>query len=303
MSATLISANELDSLRFQQPSTVILDVRLPEDHERQAIPGSVSNCVHEITFHDRLPALLPRRDTPVCVYGESASSHEAAVACEKLIRAGYTRVYRLEGCLAAWTDAGFPLEGHGATIPVPTLPTGRLTVDLTESRVEWLGRNLLNKHWGRLPLTSGYLDVNEGHITGGEFVLSMTDITCDDLAGNAYHDVLIAHLRSDDFFDTALHPEARLTLTQATLLPEAAPGTQNLEVTADLTLRGVTAPVTFLLSAGQDKEGRCAAQAAFSIDRTRWGVLYGSGSFFCRLAGHLVNDLIELQVRIVMEPA
>lgn len=280
-----------------------MDVRLPDDHARRAIAGSVSNCVFEVAFHDRLSTFLPGKDTPVCVYGESATSHEAAIAEEKLVRAGYARIYRLEGCLDAWCAEDLPVEGHGEAPPAAPLPAGRLRLDAKESCVEWLGRNLLNKHWGRIPITAGHLEVKDGQIQGGEFVLSVADITCDDLAGNPYHDVLIAHLRSDDFFDTALYPEARLKLTRATAKPEAPPGSQNLQVEADLTLRGVTAPISFSLAAGTDDKGRCVAQASFSIDRTRWGVLYGSGRFFTRLAGHLVNDLIELQVRIVMEPA
>ena len=303
MPTTLLTAKALDAQRQQHPDLVLMDVRLPEDYERRAIAGSVNNCVLEVAFQERLPALLADKNTPVCVYGESANSHEATMAAEKLLRAGYTQVYRLEGCLAAWCADGLPEQGTGKPEEVPALPSGRLTLDTAESRAEWLGRNLLNKHWGRVPITSGYLEVRSGHITGGEFVLSIADITCDDLAGNPYHDVLIAHLRSDDFFDTARYPEARLTLTRATLIPQAAPGAQNLQVEADLTLRGVTERIVFSLAAGMDNERRCIAQAAFSIDRTRWGVLYGSGRFFSRLAGHLVNDLIELQVRIVMEPA
>ena len=46
-------------------------------------------------------------------------------------------------------------------------------------------------------------------------------------------------------------------------------------------------------------DGRPAAQATFSFDRTLWNVLYGSGRWFHRLGGHLVNDLVEIQVRIV----
>jgi len=42
-----------------------------------------------------------------------------------------------------------------------------------------------------------------------------------------------------------------------------------------------------------------AAQATLAFDRTLWGVLYGSGKHFQRLAGHLVNDLIEIQLRVV----
>lgn len=303
MPATLLTAQELDSLRLQKPDLVILDVRLPEDHEACRIAGSVNNCVYEVAFQERLTAQVSAKDTPVCVYGESSSSHEAAMAEEKLLRAGYTRVYRLQDCLSGWCAEGLPQEGSGEKpAPLPVLD-GRLTIDPDESRVEWLGRNLINKHWGRIPVQSGFLSFDRGDITGGEFTLAMTDITCDDLAGNPYHDVLIAHLRSDDFFDTEQHPEARIVITRGTPVEGAPSGSQNLHIEALLTLKGITAPVEFTASAGFTPEGRPAAQASFSIDRTRWNVLYGSGRFFSRLAGHLVNDMIELQVRIVMNAA
>jgi len=303
MPVPLLSPKELAALHAEEAQLVIMDVRLAEDHAQCAIAGSVNNCVYEVAFHERLGHLLPDHNTPVCVYGESGASHEAAMAAEKLTRAGYTRVYRLNGCLSAWCAEGLPQQGS-RPIPEPApLPTGRLTVDVTESRVEWVGRNLLNKHSGRLPLTSGHVILQEGQITGGEFVLSMHDITCDDLAGSPYHDVLIAHLRSDDFFDTDLYPQATLTITKGTLIEGATAGSQNVALEALLTLKGITAPVEFTASAGVDAEGRCAAQASLSIDRTRWNVLYGSGRFFHRLAGHLVNDWIDLQIRVVTHSA
>ena len=39
--------------------------------------------------------------------------------------------------------------------------------------------------------------------------------------------------------------------------------------------------------------------ATLAFDRTLWGSIYGSGKFFRRLAGHLVNDLVEIQVKVV----
>ena len=56
---------------------------------------------------------------------------------------------------------------------------------------------------------------------------------------------------------------------------------------------------SFFKSAGITAEGKAAAQASFAIDRTRWNVKYGSGRLFRNLGGHLVNDMIELQLRIV----
>jgi polyisoprenoid-binding protein YceI len=300
-SPKLISASDLEARRREGAGPTVLDVRLAEDHARERIPGALNNCVFEVAFAKTMRTLAPDKDLPLCVYGANEESREAVMACEKLARAGYTRVSRLDGGIAAWTAAGLPSEGTHESVDTPAIPTGRRVLDLTESRVEWFGRNLLHKHSGNIALKSGYLDFDGTTVTGGEVVIATHEIHCDDLAGTPLHDVLVAHLRSDDFFDTERFPEARVVLRSASFDANAPPGGQNLRVEADLTLKGVTAPVSFNASAGLDADGRPAAQASFAIDRTRWGVLYGSGKFFHRLAGHLVNDLIEIHLRLVAE--
>ena len=180
-------------------------------------------------------------------------------------------------------------------------PDGWLDVDVAESRVEWVGRNLLNKHYGRIELKGGKLRFDRGDLVGGEFTLDMRAITCQDLAGDPLHDVLIAHLVSHDFFDVELYPEARFVITATERVAGATPGAPNLAVRGELTLKDVSRALEFVASAGLTAEGKAAAQAAFAIDRTQWNVLYGSGKYFRHLAGHLVNDLIEIQIRIVTQ--
>ncbi len=277
----------------------ILDVRLSDDFDCCHIPGAANNCVYEVAFKERLKEHAPDPQAFICLYGQSDASHEAPMAAEKLKREGFADVRLLQGGLDAWKQAGLPVEGKGAELPQPLPPQGRKEIDLQESRLEWTGRNLLNKHSGKIALKSGHLTFDKGTVTGGEIVIDMNAITCDDLQGNPLHDVLIHHLRSDDFFDTDVHPEARIAICKALPTAGGTPGSPNLQVQADLTLKGITAPVEFTASAGLDDQGRPAAQAAFAIDRTRWNVLYGSGRFFARLAGHLVNDLIDLQIRLV----
>ena len=301
-SPKLISAKDLETRCRSGTGPVVLDVRLAEDHARERIPGAVNNCVFEVAFGERMGTLASDKDLSLCIYGANEESREAVMACEKLNRAGYTQISLLDGGMAAWMEAGLPSEGTHEAIGIPAIPVGRRAMDLRESRIEWTGRNLLNKHVGSLALKSGYLDFDGTTITGGEVVLSMHEIHCADLAGTPLHDVLIAHLRSDDFFDTERFPEARVVLRSVQFDSTAAPGGQNLSVEAELTLKGVTAPVNFTASAGLDVDGRPAAQASFAFDRTQWGVLYGSGKFFHRLAGHLVNDLIEIQLRLVATP-
>lgn len=277
---------------------LLLDVRLPEDFGRVHLPGAVNNCVFEVAFGERLSGIAPDKKSAICVYGADGESLEGRIAAEKLIRAGYENVRELHGGLAGWQTAGQPVEGKNIPSPQQTPPDGVIPIDLQESRVEWTGRNLLNKHHGFVTIKSGRLEFAQGRLTGGEFLMDMTSLACSDLQGDVLHDVLIAHLRSDDFFDTERYPEARFVITR-TEMTEAPPGTPNLTVHGLLTVKDATHEIAFSAVAGVTAEGKPAAQATLAFDRTKWNVLYGSGKFFRNLGGHLVNDLIEIQLRIV----
>ena len=301
-SPTLLAAESL-AARLDGPNpTLPLDVRLEDDFRRAHIAGAVHNCVFEVAFGERLQHLVPDKERPVCVYGAGGGSQEARMAREKLERAGYASVTELDGGIDAWLALGFPTGGEGGDPPPQAVPPdGVVAADPGECRIRWCGRNLLNFHEGSVGLKSGELHFSDGFLTGGAFVIDLETIECSDLAGTPLHDVLVKHLRDHDFFDTGEHPEARLEILTATPIAGADAGAPNLRLRCDLSLRGVTAPLEFDVCAGMTDDGRPAAQAAFSFDRTRWGVLYGSGRWFRRLAGHLVNDRIEIQVRIVGE--
>jgi polyisoprenoid-binding protein YceI len=190
----------------------------------------------------------------------------------------------------------------GEPLPAePTISDGTHPIDLSENFIEWSGRNLLKKHRGRIGLRSGQLEFAHGRLTGGRAVIDLNNIVCSDLHGTEWHDVLINHLRSDDFFDVERFPEALVVITGARRIDDASPERPNLEIDADVTLKGVSAPLKFLATSGVTPEGKAAAQTVFSFDRTRWNVLYGSERFFHRLGRNLVNDLIELEIEIVTQ--
>ena len=287
--------------RMSQPGApLLLDVRLEEDYLAAHLPQARNNCVFEVKFLDRMAGLTPDKKAAICVYGAAEDSYEARMAAEKLSRIGYLEVLELRAGLEGWKLAGLPLEGQGvAEVDKAVPPDGWFEINPDDSRAEWMGRNLLNKHDGQIALKAGRLHFVQGELTGGQFVLDMNSITCRDLAGDPMHDVLIAHLRSDDFFDVERYPEARFVITSTERIRNATPGAPNLVVRGDLTLKDATRPIEFRAAAGVTPEGRPAAQCLFAIDRTLWNVLYGSGKYFRRLGGHLVNDQIEIQLRIV----
>src|SRR5207248_409184 len=137
--------------------------------------------------------------------------------------------------------------------------------------------------------SAGKVEFHDGLPVRGEAALDMRRITNSDLAGSELHDVLIRHLESDDFFDVAQFPEAHFSFDKAVRCSDH-PGCRNLKLEGQLTLRGISRPLVVEAAAGITPEGKAALQSTFLLKRTDWGVLYGSGSFFRRLAGHLVND-------------
>ncbi|MES2440484.1 MAG: YceI family protein [Verrucomicrobiota bacterium] len=297
-----IGATELMKLLDGPRPPVLVDVRLEEDCNASRLPGAVGNCVIEVIFEERMATAASDPTYPVCVYGAGSDSAESRMAAEKLCRQGYAEVYDFSEGLDGWTLARLPTIGSppGARSKA-AVKDGTHPIDLRESNIRWIGRNLLNRHEGLIGLKSGSLEITNGQLAGGEFVIDMRAISCTDLAGTALHDVLIRHLTNNDFFDSGKFPEATVSITSASLLPEATPGSPDLTIFAILTLKGVSGPVEFSASTGVTAEGKLAAQATLAFDRTQWNVLYGSGKWFRHLGGHLVNDRIELHLRIVSE--
>lgn len=299
----MLSVQSLRAAVDSQKPPLLLDVRAEADYGVAHIHGAINNCVYEIAFPERMAEIAaPGDGRVICVYGHGPDTHEARMAAEKLIRAGYREVLELQGGLEKWLAKGGAVEGSGAVPPAsPSIADGRRGIDLAESRVEWIGRNLLSRHHGTLGIRSGYLDFRDGLPSGGEFVFDMSAIACTNLAGDPLHDVLVNHLRSHDFFDTEIHPEARYRIIGSGRIDGAKAGAHNLRVEGELTLKGRTLPLAFDAVAGFTPEGHAAAQAVLAFDRTHWDVIYGSARFFRNLGMHLVNDHIELQLRILTQ--
>ncbi|HAV61180.1 MAG TPA: sulfurtransferase [Verrucomicrobiales bacterium] len=294
----VIDQAELQRQRQDNPSLVVIDVRLEEDFAAGHLPGAANACVFKVSFLEDVTRLGAVVDQPVVIYGAMERSHESRMAAEKLERAGFSQVQEFRGGLQAWKAAKLPVEGSGAPAPPDPL-NGTFSVDLTESRVEWTGRNLLNKHSGTIALKSGHLTFKDNWLSGGDFIVDMNAMTCGDIADSDMNGVLIDHLKSDDFFFVSKYPVSRFQIRQVQPVPNATPGSPNLRITGDFTVRGQMNPLVLHAVAGRTPEGRPAAQAVFAFDRTVWGSIYGSGKFFANAGMHLVNDLVEVQVRLI----
>ncbi|PQJ27717.1 YceI family protein [Rubritalea profundi] len=302
MPANPIHPDELNSLMTTRSSLVIIDVRLADDYDFKRIPNAINNPFLDVQFANKMAELVPDLLTPICVYGTQKGSIESTEAAQKLIRLGYDRIYDMTSGFAGWTNNGHPMESGLSPQPEPAqLADGLYPIDTKESCVQWTGKNLINSHSGEIAITSGHLEIQGGSLVDLELIIDFKSITCNDITNPEVHDTLIQHLESDDFFYTDRFPTGKFQLTGSEAQGSLNDGSLNLQVEGDLTMRGQTKAVSLFAATGVTDDLRPAAQANMSINRTHWGIRYGSGKFFSRLAGHLVNDHIGLQLKIIGE--
>ena len=299
---TQIDAAELQRWISDKRQFALVDVLTEECFNAQRLPGARRASVYEVSFLDQIAALAIGLGDPVVLYGAGAGSLDSAVAAEKLERAGFSNLTVFGGGRAEWAEAGGTFEGDGSLPPAAPAPEDRrYAVNPSRSSLEWIGRNLNSTHRGTISIASGHISIIGGTLAEGRVLLDMRSIQNADLQEPMMRQLLESHLKSDDFFDVERFPAAELKLLSARQLPEAAPGTPNCEITAHLTLKAVSRPITFPAIVAAGEHGSLMAIAQIEIDRTQWGVLYGSGRFFRMLGKHLVNDAVLLLVKLVAE--
>lgn len=169
-----------------------------------------------------------------------------------------------------------------------SLKVEKKVVDTSKSTIEWLGAKVTGKHNGTIKLKSGFLNFQDKKLVGGEFVVDMTTIICTDLQGE-YKGKLEKHLSSDDFFGVATFPEANFKTTKV-----AAISPNKYKLTGDLTIKGKTLEHSFTLDFEKNQ-----ATGTIVIDRSKYDIRYGSGSFFDNLGDKTIHDNFELKVLLV----
>ncbi|NIQ54332.1 MAG: MBL fold metallo-hydrolase [Gammaproteobacteria bacterium] len=104
--APQMSVHELRDRVQREPGALqVVDVRSDAEWEHGRVPGATH--AHLPRLEERLDGLDRRR--PTAVY--CGSGYRASMAASLLERAGFDEVRNVPGSMAAWTAAGYPLEG------------------------------------------------------------------------------------------------------------------------------------------------------------------------------------------------
>ncbi|MCO4794602.1 MAG: YceI family protein [Bacteriovoracaceae bacterium] len=162
-----------------------------------------------------------------------------------------------------------------------------------KSNLKWTGKKVTGKHFGSVELTNGKLEFEGDDLKGGQFEIDMTSIKVEDITNKEWNTKLENHLKNDDFFSVTKHKTAKVVIKDVIF---GKGGVYN--VTADLTIKGITKPVLFDATVTK-KKGMITANAKIVFNRTLWDVKYKSGKFFKDLGDKLIYDDVEIEVKLV----
>ena len=166
-------------------------------------------------------------------------------------------------------------------------------VDPVESKIKWHGKKVTGEHFGDIALKGGSLELSGNEIVGGRFEVDMNSITNHDIKDEDSRKKLVGHLKSDDFFGVEQYPTSVFEITEVN-----KKSGNKYDITGDLTIRGITNSISFPATVAVVND-KVTAEAEIVIDRSKYNVKFGSGSFFDNLGDRLIYDDFTLNIALV----
>jgi polyisoprenoid-binding protein YceI len=191
----------------------------------------------------------------------------------------------LVGALAFSLLAGGAVVAQSAMTRVPAeVQAGAYKLDASHGKITWSVDHLgFSKYYGQFVNVSAELTLDPANPSASTLTASipLTDVAPND-------DGLKRHLQTADFFDSANHPVATFRSVHIMIDPSEP---NEAVVHGELTLRGVTKPVTMEVEFNQAGQTRGGYKAGFdgeaTIKRSDFGITYA-------LPG--VSDEVELHI-------
>ncbi len=158
-------------------------------------------------------------------------------------------------------------------------------IDLRASGLDWHGSKVTGKHFGSINFSRGDVDIKDGKLVGGDFVVDMKSIDVSELSGE-WKEKFLTHISSKDFFVVEKYPTSKLKIKSV----------KGNMATADLTIKGKTNEVKFdIKQVGKSYSG------VLKFDRTKFGMVYGSGDYFKGLGDKLIHNEVKVSFKFVVK--
>ena len=155
-----------------------------------------------------------------------------------------------------------------------------LVADPRATTIRWRGTGLGGRgvREGTVGLANGMLVIRHEQLTSGSFTIDMRSLD--------------RSLRGAGWLDVARHPTATFRSTGA-----ARVGTSTWRVSGDLTMRGITKPITFDTDVRWEEVGHMIAVSAITLDRRQWAIGSGAPIFADAVVDHDIQLSVSLTAR------
>ena len=187
--------------------------------------------------------------------------------------------------------AGGAVVAQAAMTKVPSqVQAGDYKLDTAHGKITWSVDHLgFSKYYGQFVNVSAELTLDPANPSASTLTatIPLTDVAPND-------DGLKRHLQTADFFDTANHPVATFRSTHIMLDPSEP---SEAMVHGELTLRGVTKPVTMEVEFNQAGQTRGGYKAGFDgeamIKRSDFGITFGLPALGDEVELHIEGEFVK----------
>lgn len=172
------------------------------------------------------------------------------------------------------------------------------------AKINWQATKPGTTHHGTIDLQSGKLVIKDNQVAAGSFVIDMNTITNLDLEGD-YKTNLETHLKGtgtdgvDDFFSVTKFPTGKFDIVSVTPSNDE---NANAIVKGNLTIKGISKEIDVPANITITDDNVVVTSAAFTINRTDWGIVHMSKNVFKNLGDKFVDDNITLQLMLEAKP-
>lgn len=202
----------------------------------------------------------------------------------------------LLGAALLAAPAAFAQKASSKTAATAAVATYKVQPQL--STLGWDGKAVTHGHNGTMQFTTGDLQVRNNMVVGGVVTVDMKSLKATDITDADNNAKFVGHMSSDDFFGVEKNPTSTFKITSVAPIAGAKADADNATITGDMTIKGVTQKVSFPAKVGV-KNGVAAATGKLTIDRTKYGLKYGSKTFFDSIGDKAIYDTFDLTFNVI----
>jgi polyisoprenoid-binding protein YceI len=168
-------------------------------------------------------------------------------------------------------------------------------IDLGKSGITWHAPITSGEHYGTIKVNSGYIVYDGQTIASGIFTIDMNSVKDLDLEAKK-QPAIEAHIKSEDFFETAKYPYATFKIERVQRDAKNA-----LRAYGSLTIKNITKSISFPIKVRTIENKVYVDADKIEINRKDFGVQIKNKGLKGKLEEAVIDDVFHIGFSIVLE--